>query len=544
MTSGKRVEIGNERATVRWEGEVGTTGSWLGVEWDREGRGKHDGVHQDVTYFSPVRPGNNCSFVRRTKVTSWGVGLIEAVRSRYGEVEGVTAGVDQKHMEELQAEIGARFVEVVGFDKVNKEQSQIKKLKTASVRCMGVVGRGESDVDLGSELPALRDLDLSDSLVTNWSELVSIINELKLHTIDLSGNLLDMDTWRGDTIAPMDTLTHLVLGHMLYTGYTWSQVLTLATRMPSLSVLQVHHNHITSIPSFDTNQLANIREIDLDGNNISDWSQVDPLSQLPLLQHLRLNGNKLSNINISAGTFCKLESLQLIDNCIANWSDVGNLDQIGLTQFRFRNNPVISSCKDEEIARQMTIARITSLKFLNGTGINQSERKWAEIDYLKTFGQKWIEISKIENPEVKEKSLQNFLSQHNRYDTIVKMYGEPEPGDGAKVDTSIKASLLRLKIRSPEIIGSAETVKKIPSSMNVRALRALLTRLYKAQAGGNKLRISLVSSRNNGDNKEQEVEIDNDMRDISFYSVSDGDSLLVRWTDPDQISKPPIITDL
>jgi len=72
----------------------------------------------------------------------------------------------------------------------------------------------------------------------------------------------------------------------------------------------------------------------------------------------------------------------------------------------------------------------------------------------------------------------------------------------------------------------------------------LLTRLYKAQAGGNKLRISLVSSRNNGDNKEQEVEIDNDMRDISFYSVSDGDSLLVRWTDPDQISKPPIITDL
>merc|ERR1712107_608377 len=127
--------------------------------------------------------------------------------------------------------------------------------------------------------------------------------------------------------------------------------------------------------------------------------------------------------------------------------------------FRFRNNPVISSCKDEEIARQMTIARITSLKFLNGTGINQSERKWAEIDYLKTFGQKWIEISKIENPELKEKSLQDLLSQHNRYDTIVKMYGEPEPGDGAKVDTSIKASLLRLKIRSPEIIGSAETVK-------------------------------------------------------------------------------------
>ncbi len=42
----ERVEIGPERATVRWEGEVGDTGAWLGVEWDREGRGKHDGEHK------------------------------------------------------------------------------------------------------------------------------------------------------------------------------------------------------------------------------------------------------------------------------------------------------------------------------------------------------------------------------------------------------------------------------------------------------------------------------------------------------------------
>ena len=82
------------------------------------------------------------------------------------------------------------------------------------------------------------------------------------------------------------------------------------------------------------------------------------------------------------------------------------------------------------------------------------------------------------------------------------MYGEPEPGDGAQVDTSLKASLLRLKIRSPELIGSADTVKKIPSSMNVRALRSLLQRLYKSQAGGSRLRISLLSSDN------CEVEID------------------------------------
>ena len=37
-------------------GEVdGTDGEWLGVEWDSEGRGKHDGTHKGTTYFKPVR---------------------------------------------------------------------------------------------------------------------------------------------------------------------------------------------------------------------------------------------------------------------------------------------------------------------------------------------------------------------------------------------------------------------------------------------------------------------------------------------------------
>jgi len=101
--------------------------------------------------------------------------------------------------------------------------------------------------------------------------------------------------------------------------------------------------------------------------------------------------------------------------------------------------------------------------------------------------------------------------------------------------TPLSRPVCSVKIRSPDVIGSAETVKKIPSSMNVRALRALLQRLYKRQAGNTKLRISLVGS------SKEEVLVDNDMRDISFYSVSDGDTLLVRWSDS---ASQPIVTDL
>ena len=71
---GERLEVGGQRGTVRllfyvyvvwieisshqvrWVGEVdGTEGEWLGLEWDREGRGKHDGTHKGTTYFQPVR---------------------------------------------------------------------------------------------------------------------------------------------------------------------------------------------------------------------------------------------------------------------------------------------------------------------------------------------------------------------------------------------------------------------------------------------------------------------------------------------------------
>ena len=70
--------------------------------------------------------------------------------------------------------------------------------------------------------------------------------------------------------------------------------------------------------------------------------------------------------------------------------------------------------------------------------------------------------------------------------------------------------MVKLKVRSPEVIGS------IPTSMSVTKLRALLHRLYRDQAGRRKLRISLVSSAN----MEQEVQMNNDMRKVSFYLVS------------------------
>jgi len=50
---GQRLSYGGELCTVRYVGDVaGTSGTWLGVEWDDPSRGKHDGAHKGVRYFA------------------------------------------------------------------------------------------------------------------------------------------------------------------------------------------------------------------------------------------------------------------------------------------------------------------------------------------------------------------------------------------------------------------------------------------------------------------------------------------------------------
>ena len=49
---GQRLSYGGALCTIRYVGEVaGTSGVWLGVEWDDPTRGKHSGRHKGHRYF-------------------------------------------------------------------------------------------------------------------------------------------------------------------------------------------------------------------------------------------------------------------------------------------------------------------------------------------------------------------------------------------------------------------------------------------------------------------------------------------------------------
>lgn len=50
---GQRMSLKTQTCTIRYFGPVAEKpGEWLGLEWDDPARGKHDGTHEGVPYFT------------------------------------------------------------------------------------------------------------------------------------------------------------------------------------------------------------------------------------------------------------------------------------------------------------------------------------------------------------------------------------------------------------------------------------------------------------------------------------------------------------
>jgi hypothetical protein len=130
---------------------------------------------------------------------------------------------------------------------------------------------------------------------------------------------------------------------------------------------------------------------------------------------------------------------------------------------------------------------------------------------------------------VKEDTLDAFRQKHPRYLTLVSRYGAVEEHELKKQDTSLKSSLLSVTVDCPEVPGFEAVVKKLPQTMTIQKLRLLLQRLLNQkklkEASAHKLVLTVSSSKQ----PEILVPLDNDMRDLFFYSVEDGDTIFVKW---------------
>lgn len=86
---------------------------------------------------------------------------------------------------------------------------------------------------------------------------------------------------------------------------------------------------------------------------------------------------------------------------------------MSLESLKLRENPVLKD-GTAETTRQLIIARISKLKYLNATEIWHTERTGAEYDYLKLFGKQWLDVENV--PEKREE----FVVEHPRYPALIQ----------------------------------------------------------------------------------------------------------------------------
>uniref|UniRef100_A0A667I316 Tubulin-specific chaperone E n=1 Tax=Lynx canadensis TaxID=61383 RepID=A0A667I316_LYNCA len=496
-------------------------GLWLGVEWDNPERGKHDGSHEGIVYFKCRHPTGG-SFVRPNKV-NFGVDFLTAVNNRYVLEDG-----PEEDGKEQPVTIGNKPVETIGFDSVIKQQSQLSKLQEVSLRNCVVSCAGDKGA-IAKACPNIRRVDLSRNLLSSWDEVLSIADQLKhLEVLNLSENKLHFPSVSPSLAGTFPALKVLVLNR---TGITWAEVLRCAPGWPVLEELYLKSNDI-SISERPADVLQTVKLLDLSSNPLIDENQLFLIAYLPRLEQLILSDVGISSIHFpDAGTGCKtsmfpsLQYLVVNDNQISQWSFINELDKLqSLRALSCVRNPLTEGGSGPQTTRQFIIAKIGQLKTLNKCEILPEERRGAELDYRKAFGNEWKKAGGHQDPD-KNRPNDAFLAAHPRYQSLCLKYGAPEDGElKTRQPFLLKNQLLTLKIKYPNQVDQKVTEKQLPDSMTIQKVKGLLSRLLKVPVS--ELLLSYESPKMPG----REIELENDQQSLQFYSVENGDYLLVRCT--------------
>lgn len=113
--------------------------------------------------------------------------------------------------------------------------------------------------------------------------------------------------------------------------------------------------------------------LDLENNDLSEFSSFSSLGKLPSLRQLNLNANHIRLLHFSEsfskGEFVHLSCILLADNCIDEWSTVDDLAHISsLVETRLQRN-ILFVKSSPSLARGLIIARLPRLTELNGAEV-------------------------------------------------------------------------------------------------------------------------------------------------------------------------------
>nr|CAD7459060.1 unnamed protein product [Timema tahoe] len=244
--------------------------------------------------------------------------------------------------------------------------TQFHQLTVVCVRDHLVNGPGPAGA-LQSLCPDVTELDISRNLLNSWHTVAQIAAQLKkLQHLNVSENRLQLVDDPSEHQGSFQSLKQLVAWDM---KYDWSQFLACARMWPDIEELKVANNNITTLESPSCGVLSRLKHLDLHGNNIQDWEEINKLGSLNMLEYLNASSIGVSRIHFPAASssakthlFPALKHLNIDNNNIQEWVSVSELNKLAsLEDLKLRDNPVTNLMKMESTV-QIIIARIANLK--------------------------------------------------------------------------------------------------------------------------------------------------------------------------------------
>lgn len=333
--AGARVLLGGKhRATVRYVGPIeGQQGTWVGIEYDEAGKGKHDGSHGGRRYFCAHDPTAG-SFVRLPKfleAADFGRSLVAAALERYGLSSALeraaggggggqpASGVDPAQQQEEQQQM---YVSTASNRRVTVEllapEASARRLSGAGAALAALVQHRISSLvrhpsinllaahywcaqgTLGAAacLPAVP-VNILQQLLRASRPLPALPGALAIHS--------SMQGSGSELRAMLPGLTELDLSDNLFSS--WTFVAELATALPSLAALNLSGNRLAlpsptlapaAPPPAAPASLAGLQTLVLNGCGVA-WPQAVAVAQLlPTLRELHLCANGLASLHLPA----------------------------------------------------------------------------------------------------------------------------------------------------------------------------------------------------------------------------------------------------
>lgn len=290
---------------------------------------------------------------------------------------------------------------------------------------------------------------------------------------------------------------------------TWEDICRISSRFAALNSLQAGTNRLSLLSPIPSPGFAStLTSLNLEFNDFTSFSDIEPLTSLMSLRNLTLKGNSITSIvstsppDIQAPIFTtNLHYLDLSYNQVSTWSFVNALPASfpGLTSLRFSHNPIYDNpaldtlsspeaaptalphpqagkaAPPSDEAYMLTLGRLPNLRVLNFSTVTTADRTNADMFYLSRIARQLAAAPASDAEAV--------LAHHRRWAELCEEYGEPDIVRRSEVNPNfLEARLVNTqfylagaKRPGPE---PTEKTAEIPKSFDIYAVKGIVGRLF------------------------------------------------------------------